>query len=267
LPVHDDLDLLTQAALAAGKLARSFVGQRYEISEKPGNLGPVTDADHAVNDQLCTLLRGARPTYGWLSEETEDGTKRLGESRMFVIDPIDGTRSFIEGGSAWAHALAIVENGVPVAGVVYLPMKNKLYRAAAGLGAQLNGQPIRVAGRGQLQGATMVAAKPNYDARHWQGAVPDVTRVYRPSLAYRLSLVAEGRFDAMMTLRPSWEWDIAAGAVILQQAGAAITDRNGQALRFNNPHPQVNGVVAANPALHANLMGHLRPAAIDTAQG
>jgi myo-inositol-1(or 4)-monophosphatase len=86
-------------------------------------------------------------------------------------------------------------------------------------------------------------------------------------LAYRLSLVAEGRFDAMMTLRPSWEWDIAAGAVILQQAGAAITDRNGQALRFNNPHPQVNGVVAANPALHANLMGQLRPAAIDTAQG
>ena len=68
--MHDDLDLLTQAALAAGKLARSFVGQRYEISEKPGNLGPVTNADHAVNDQLCTLLRGARPTYGWLSEET-----------------------------------------------------------------------------------------------------------------------------------------------------------------------------------------------------
>jgi myo-inositol-1(or 4)-monophosphatase len=203
---------------------------------------------------LLEQLRGARPGYGWLSEETEDTAARLGAERVFIVDPIDGTRSFIEGSDSWAHSLAVAEGGVVIAAVVYLPMRDKLYAAAAGQGATLNGASIRATARADLEGASILAAKPNYAPENWQGGrVPEVARAFRPSLAYRLSLVAEGRFDAMMTLRPSWEWDIAAGDLILREAGAMTSDRRAGPLRFNNAVPMVDGVLAANPVLHGAL--------------
>ncbi len=252
-----DRKLLIEAARAAGEVARGFVGRDLDVTHKPGDAGPVTDADHAVNDTLKRVLRQARPDYGWLSEESEDTGDRMGRKHVFIVDPIDGTRSFIDGSNAWAHALAVVEDGQTVAAAVYLPMKDKLYSAARGHGAFLNGKRIRATGRRDLTGASVVAAKPNFDPMNWRGPVPQMQRTFRPSLAYRLALVAEGRFDAMLTLRPSWEWDIAAGALILDEAGARVTDRMGQDLRFNNAHPQVNGVVAAGPDLHRQLQDRL----------
>lgn len=254
-----DLRLLIDAARHVGKIARGYVGTTFDVEHKPGGLGPVTEADHAVNDALHDTLRAARPDYGWLSEETEDGSDRLTCTRVFVVDPIDGTRSFIEGSDAWAHSLAVVDRGQVAAAVVYLPMKEKLYAARLGGGATLNGAAIQATVRRDMSGASAVAAKPNYDPANWRGPVPDMRRAFRPSLAYRLSLVAEGRYDAMLTLRPSWEWDIAAGALILSEAGAIVTDRQGDALRFNNPHPQVNGVVAAGKDLHDQLLDRLAP--------
>jgi myo-inositol-1(or 4)-monophosphatase len=253
-----DLDLLTAAAKEAGRIATRYSGKTAKTWHKPDDLGPVTEADLAVNDMLHATLGGARPDYGWLSEESEDNETRLTQNKVFIIDPIDGTRSFIEGADTWAHSLAIAENGVVTAAAVYLPLKGKLYSAAAGRGAFLNGAPIKASDRSDLSGATMIAAKPNFHPTNWRGQkVPDVKRAYRPSLAYRLSLVAEGRFDAMLTLRDSWEWDIAAGDLILREAGAITSDKRGAALRFNNPFPQVKGVVAAAPALHADLAGRL----------
>ena len=250
----DDLALLTQAAIDAGKVARTYSGSTAKRWDKPGDLGPVTEADLAVNELLYRDLVAARPGYGWLSEESIDTADRLVRDRVFIIDPIDGTRSFIEGNDTWAHSLAIAEHGQVIAAVVYLPLKGMLYAAADGQGAYLNDAPIRVSGRKGLAGASMLAAKPNYDQRHWPGGVPDVDRHYRPSLAYRLSLVAEGQFDAMLTFRDSWEWDIAAGDLILREAGAVTSTKTGDALAFNNPHPMVGGVVAAGPELHSDLM-------------
>ncbi|MGR3323771.1 MAG: 3'(2'),5'-bisphosphate nucleotidase CysQ [Pseudooceanicola sp.] len=252
-----DLRLLESAAREAGRIALDFAGRAHDRWDKPGGAGPVTEADLAVNEMLERVLREARPDYGWLSEESPDDEARLGREKVFVIDPIDGTRSFIEGGETWAHSLAIVEAGRPVAGVVFLPVKCKLYAAARGLGTRLNDRPVRASARGGVDGATMLAAKPAYDARNWPGGMPRLTRHYRPSLAYRLALVAEGRFDAMLTLRDSWEWDIAAGALLLEEAGARVSDRRGGTLRFNNPHPQVDGVVAAGPGVHGGLMAGL----------
>jgi myo-inositol-1(or 4)-monophosphatase len=253
----DDLELLTQAARDAGRTALQYTGKTAERWDKPDNLGPVTEADIAVDTQLRETLLAARPDYGWLSEETPDDRDRLTHDRVFIVDPIDGTRSFIEGNDTWAHSLAIAEKGIVIAAAVYLPLKGKLYAAARGRGAHLNGRPIRVSTRDRLPGARIIASKPSYDARHWPGGVPEVARHYRPSLAYRLSLVAEGRYDAMLTFRDSWEWDIAAGELILREAGASTSDRQGAPLRFNNPHPQVDGVVAAGPALHDEILGAL----------
>lgn len=254
-----DLELLIRAARAAGEVATGFSGETARRWDKSGGAGPVTEADLAVNDLLAGELLGARPNYGWLSEETEDDPARLGCDTVFIVDPIDGTRSFIEGSRTWAHALAVAHKGVVTAAVVYLPMRGKLYAAAAGQGATLNEAAIRVTERNDMTGATMLAAKPNYAPEHWRGAVPDLARAYRPSLAYRTSLVAEGRFDAMLTLRPTWEWDVAAGDLILREAGAVTSDRAARALRFNNPVPQLNGILAANPALHHEIAAALLP--------
>ncbi len=223
--------------------------------DKGDGAGPVTEADLAVNRLLEDRLRGARPAYGWISEESPP--EETGEDAVFIVDPIDGTRAFVAGERTWAHSLAVVENGVPMAAAVYLPMLDRLYSAAIGLGATLNGVPIRASDRGVLDGATLLASRPALAPEHWQGDVPPLTRVFRPSLAYRICLVAEGRYDAMLTIRETWEWDIAAGALIAAEAGAVVSDAEGAPLRFNNPHPTSHGVLAAGTRLHERIAGRL----------
>lgn len=249
-----DLSLLVRAAREAGTVAQGFLGHDLGIRYKEDDQGPVTKADLAVNAQLERVLRTARPAYGWLSEESADDPHRLGTAATFVVDPIDGTRSFIEGAQTWAHSLAVVEAGTVTAAVVYLPMLDRLYAAALGRGAQLNGTTMTVSDRSDPEGADLLATRPAMEPQHWPGGAPQVTRHHRPSLAYRQGLVAEGRFDGMVTFRPTWEWDIAAGSLILTEAGARVTDARGAPLVFNAPHPQANGMLAANPALHAALL-------------
>lgn len=256
MPEHD-LALLIDAARAAGNIAERHWQRDPEIWDKPGGAGPVTEADLEVDRMLHAELLAARPDYGWLSEETTDTPARLDRERVFVVDPIDGTRSFMAGHRTFAHALAVVERGEVVAGVVYLPMRDKLYSAAQGAGAALNGTALTISATTDVAGATMLAAKPNVDPRHWGGEPAPVSRHFRSSLAYRLALTGEGRFDAMLTLRDSWEWDIAAGCLIVAEAGGRVTDRIGSGLRFNNPSAKTKGVLAANPELHKGLQARL----------
>ncbi|MEQ6249740.1 3'(2'),5'-bisphosphate nucleotidase CysQ [Sulfitobacter sp. HNIBRBA3233] len=255
-----DLPLLIDAARLAAKVSTSFSGTRAERWEKPGDAGPVTEADLAVDRLLRDVLTTARPGYGWLSEESGDATHRSGHERIFIIDPIDGTRSFVEGADTWAHALAVAERGVVTAAVIYLPLRELLYSAALGQGAWLNGVPIRASGIDAFDRATVLAAKPALDGTLWRGgAAPSFKRAYRPSLAYRLGLVAEARFDAMLTLRRSWEWDIAAGALIVEEAGGRCSNRHGAPLLFNNTDPRLDGVVAGGAALHGAMIDALEP--------
>lgn len=255
-----DLALLIDAAREAGRIATGYSGPTAKSWDKADGAGPVTEADLAVNTMLEDRLQTARPDYGWLSEETEDGTARLGKDRVFIVDPIDGTRSFIAGANTWAHALAVAEQGVVIAAVIYLPLLDLMYTAATGTGAFLNGDPIRPSDQPRLNDAEILATQHNLDPSHWSGAVPEFTRSHRPSLAYRMALVAQGRFDGMITLHPCWEWDIAAGDLILREAGAICTDKTGQALKFNNPHPKVNGVVAGGQPVQSQVLSALRPA-------
>ena len=253
MPAHD-LPLLIDAARIAGRIATSFTGRHAQRWDKPDGAGPVTEADLAVNDHLRSTLCLARPDYGWLSEESEDSVHRLNHDRVFIVDPIDGTRSFVEGSNTWAHSIAVAERGEVTAAVVYLPLRDRLYAAAKGKGAWLNDAPLRCAPARPLSKTTILAAKPVLDGQNWQsGTAPAFGRSYRPSLAYRLALVGAGRFDGMLTLRRTWEWDIAAGALIVTEAGGQIGDRKGGTLRFNNADPCLNGVVAASPQVHHGL--------------
>lgn len=251
-----DLALLKEAAKEAGAIASKYFNAAPTIWDKGGGLGPVTEADLAVDAHLRARLTAARPDYGWLSEETADTNARQSTRSQFIVDPIDGTRAFIEGSRDWAHSLAVVTDGVVEAAVVFMPMRKTMYTAHRGNGAALNGQPLRVAPVGDKP--TVLTARPNLEAHHWRdGQTPDLERHFRSSLAYRLCLVAEGKFDSMLTLRASWEWDIAAGALIVTEAGGTVSDRSGAPLKFNNPLPQVDGVIAAHPDVHRMIADRL----------
>ena len=257
MPAPDDLSLLIEAARIAGDIASPFWQAHPKVWEKDDDAGPVTEADLAVDAALHTFLREARPGYGWLSEETADSAERLTRERVFIVDPIDGTRSFIAGEKNWAHSLAIAEAGQITAAVVYLPMRDRLYSAARGQGAYLNGAAISVSARPDTTGATVLTARPNLLSHHWIGGTPEFVHKFRPSLAYRLALVAEGRYDAMITLRPTWEWDVAAGSLILSEAGGASLDGRGHAPLFNQPHPQIPRMIAAGQTLLPKIMERL----------
>lgn len=256
MPVSD-LDLLQEAALRAGDIAVKHWRQSPQTWNKPGHQGPVTEADIAIDTMLRETLCAARPDYGWLSEETEDDATRLTSKRVFIVDPLDGTRAFIDGDRAFAHVLSVVEDGQPIAAVVFLPLLDRMFTATRGGGAALNGDPIRPSQQTEVRGARVLAARPAMQPRFWKGPVPELELHMRPSLAYRQCLVAQGRFDAMLTLRDSWDWDLAAGALILTEAGARVTDRHGAALSFNTPQPHSTGILAAPPALHENLLSIL----------
>lgn len=258
MPAHD-LKLLVDAALIAGRIATSYSGKTAKKWDKPDGSGPVTEADLAVNDMLSATLRPARPHYGWLSEETDDTAQRLSKDKVFILDPIDGTRSYAQAANTWAHSFAVCDRGLITAAVIYLPMLNKMYTAVLGKGAQLNGVPIQVSNQAELTGSSILSTKVNVEPRFWPNGVPDFARNYRPSLAYRLALVAEGKFDAMFTFRPSWEWDIAAGALIVSEAGGTITDQTGCTLIFNQPDCLLNGVVAGGADVHAQALTALQP--------
>ncbi len=252
-----DLDLLIDAARLAGAIALRHWRQSPQVWEKPDGQGPVSAADIEVNEALAAYLRSFRPDYGWLSEESQDSPARLATESQFILDPIDGTRAFLQGDSAFSHALAVVKNGQVTAGVVYLPAQDKLYAATAQGPATLNGVEIKASTRQTSIDARVLTGKATLSPEHWPGGVPPISRHFRASLAWRLCLVAEGAFDATLTLRPSWEWDIAAGALIATRAGARVTDRTGAPLRFNAADPRSAGVIVAPPGLHTELIARL----------
>jgi len=259
LPARD-LALLTDAAREAGRIAMRYWRRDPQVWDKGGEHGPVTEADLAVNEMLQSRLLAARPDYGWLSEETPDSVDRLAADTVFIIDPIDGTRAFVAGEETWAHSLAVARKGKVLAGVVYLPAIDRIYVASETSAPLRDGVVIRASGRERLEGSNILTTKANMAPEKWPGGVPEITRSFRASLAYRMCLAAEGRFDGMLTLRDAWEWDIAAGSLIAEKAGAVVTDRMGKALRFNTRSALAEGVLALPPNLHAEAMARLAAA-------
>lgn len=259
MPVPD-LELLQQAAHEAGEIALRYWRQDPQAWDKGGSAGPVSEADLAVNAHLERLLRAARPDYGWLSEESVDGPERLDAHHCFIIDPIDGTRAFLDGQAGFSHSLAIASGDRITAAVVHLPASAMTYSATAGGAALLNGAVIRAQDR-DLDGATVLTGKPSLEPAFWRGVAPPVRRELRPSLAWRLCLVAEGRFDAALSTRAAWEWDIAAGSLIAERAGCLATEMSGRALGFNSARALADGLVVAAPRLHGQMIQGLSPVA------
>ncbi len=252
-----DLTLIANAARAGGAVAMRYWKANPQVWEKPG-LGPVTEADLAVNDLLAQHLRAARPSYGWLSEETTDSADRLDSEYVFIIDPIDGTRAFIAGERHFAVSIGVAQNGRIIAGAVYMPALDRLYTACETGPALMNGQPVHASTRPGLDGANILMSKGFLAPDHWHNPPIDLKRSFRSSIAYRLCLIAEGAYDGMISTRDAWEWDIAAGSLIAARAGAAVSDRHGQPLPFNAPGAKTPGIFAAAPMVHCGILRDLK---------
>ncbi|WP_374763247.1 3'(2'),5'-bisphosphate nucleotidase CysQ [Yunchengibacter salinarum] len=256
-----DAQVLADAAQEAAELAMSYFRGGVTAWEKRAG-DPVSDADMAVDSLLKERLTGARPGYGWLSEETEDAPDRLRCGRLWIVDPIDGTRAFLRGGTDWGVSLALVQDGVPVLAIMAAPARNALYSARLGRGATCNGTPIRVSGQDRLNEARMIGDPDAFRSRRlWPKPWPAAMTTHAiNSMALRLCLVADGESDCCVTLRPKNDWDVAAADLILREAGGAITTGEGAPLTYNARKPLHAHIVAGTPALMPALMNRVDPA-------
>jgi myo-inositol-1(or 4)-monophosphatase len=251
------LAVLAEATAAAGDIAlRYFQATGTRSWTKGPAKSPVTEADVAVDTFLHQRLLGVAPHYGWLSEETRDSTDRLSRRRLWIVDPIDGTRSFIAGGVDWSISAALVEDGRPIAAALYVPVSRELFLARAGGGATLDGRPIRAGDRADPAGARMAGPKQGYPAvtRLMEQAAA-VERVR--SLALRIARVAQGTLDAAFASAGGNDWDLAAAALLVGEAGGRLTTHAGAELQFNRPKPLHGALVASGAALHDKLLACL----------
>ena len=251
----EDLALITEAVLAAGKIAKdAFNANDSKVWDKSNN-SPVTDADIAVNDYLLKTLCQARPGYGWLSEETKDDYSRHACPRTFVVDPIDGTRAFIDRTANFAVSVAIIEGGKSIAGAVFNPLKDEMYTATLGGGAKLNGVAISARDSDSVQGIKMVGYARKFRRLGW----PDMDCHVVNSMAYRMVLVACGQADATVAFTPKSDWDVAAAQLIASEAGATVTNLHGSAPSYDGETTSGLGIICAGKTLHALLLARVTP--------
>lgn len=251
---------MVQAVRDAGAIARKFYRGSYRTWSK-GKGQPVTDCDIAVDTFLRQRLSAARPSYGWLSEETECDSERLEKECTFVVDPIDGTVAFLKGRPYFTICAATVCNGEVLAGAVYNPVTGECFTALKGKGAKLNGKPIHVSARKELEGCRMLGPKTTFD--HPPSSIapsdpwPPMHVETRNSVAYRLALVACGTFDAAVALSAKHDWDLAAAGLIVQEAGGCVTTHTGAGFCYNGKTPVQPSVVAAGPLLYPQIIARV----------
>ncbi|GAB4225895.1 MAG: 3'(2'),5'-bisphosphate nucleotidase CysQ [Methyloligellaceae bacterium] len=258
-PEVRDAELLEAAVREAGELALSYFGRSPEWSRKADG-SRVSEADLAVDAALRDRLISVRPGYGWLSEESEDSEERLARDRVWVVDPIDGTTAFLEEREEWTIAAALVTGGRPVLAAVFNPVSGEFFSARAGHGTLLNGARVRVSARASLAGCRLAASPGLFRRKIWAEPWPEVNAQWVNSIAYRLALVAAGKYDGTLSLSPKHDWDLAAAELLVQEAGGRISTHAGGGFTYNARCPIQTSVIAAGPSLYPELLRRSRSA-------
>jgi myo-inositol-1(or 4)-monophosphatase len=241
-----------RAARAAGEIIRSFYEQTYTVAEK-GYDSPVTPADLQANRKIHEILQESFPDYGWLSEETVDSPERLSCPRVWVVDPMDGTKEFVQKIPEFSVSVALVEDGRPLIGVSYNPIRDQLFFAVRGQGVFQDGKQVYVSTTSSLTGATVLASRSEHKRGEWEQFKSLFRVIPTGSAAYKFALVAAGKADATFTLVPKNEWDICAGALLVEEGGGKVTDLDGRPITFNHPKTLLRGVVVSNGFLHQQI--------------
>jgi myo-inositol-1(or 4)-monophosphatase len=262
---HADILRRIQSALdAAREVFSRFTLGAIEAEYKAGH-DPVTEADMAVDAVLRQEL--LRDGEGWLSEESVDDPSRLERERVWIVDPLDGTREFVAGVPEFCVSIALVENGIPVAGGICNPVTDEVFLGALESGVTYNGEPAHASQRSTLDGAVVLASRSEIKRGEWK-RFQDKKLNIRPmgSVAYKLALVSAGLADATFTLTPKHEWDVAGGAALVASAGGFVSTLQASALHCNNKSPLLSGLLACGPALRDELLalvGERLPAGSD----
>ena len=242
-----ELNIAKEAALDAGGIIMSYYKADYEIKEK-GYHNPVTTADHEADSRLKEILIGAYPNYGWLSEETVDSPARLQMERVWVVDPLDGTKEFIEGIPNFVVSVALVENGEPIVGILYNPVTEELFTASKGSGAFLNGESIHCSTKENVSDMVILNSRSETRRGLWNpfdGTFGELRAI--GSVAYKLGLTGAGKADIFASLRPKNEWDICAGNCIINEAGGKLIDLHGNPRLYNQESTLIEpGLIAGN---------------------
>ena len=243
-------DTLREASTIALKTFRGEVRSWIK-----GHDSPLSDADIAVDNFLREKL--SRPDIGWLSEESADDLTRLHSERIFIVDPIDGTRSYLAGREDWSICAALIERGRPVAAVVYAPVLGDMYVASADSGATRNDARIHATDGASLNGARIAGPQHHLEriAKMAPGIVP-IPKIH--SLALRLARVAGGQIDAAIASVNARDWDLAAADLLVHEAGGAMTGVSGEPLVYNLHNPVHGALIAAGRARHETLIRLVR---------
>jgi myo-inositol-1(or 4)-monophosphatase len=251
IDLSEVLQRAQNAVGAAGELALEHWKRGPRFWRKADG-SPVSEADIAVDRLLHELLLERDKHTGWLSEEGDDRPDRLARSHVWIVDPIDGTRAFLDGGLDWSIALALAAHGRPIVAVVSCPARGQTFTASLGQGAFRDGVRLRMPDGISLKNAKIIAnrtASARLGKQYEQG-------VSLP-LSLRLCRVAESQFDATLALAPKHEWDLAAGDLIVHESGGRVSAIDGSIYRFNQSPPQQQGLIAAAPHLHGEILNAL----------
>jgi myo-inositol-1(or 4)-monophosphatase len=253
-------DILKRIEAAIGD-ARSifarFTPGAIDAEFKAGH-DPVTEADRAIDAVLRQNL--LRDGEGWLSEESVDDFSRLEKARVWVVDPLDGTREFVKGIPEFCVSIAYVENGCPVAGGIHNPATNETFVGAIDTGVIYNGHLAAPSQRNELKGAVTLASRSEVKRGEWKPFENGPLQIRAlGSVAYKLALVAAGLADITFTLTPKNEWDVAAGAALVLSSGGFLGTLNGSTFRANNRNPLLSGLIACGPNLREELLKLLQP--------
>jgi myo-inositol-1(or 4)-monophosphatase len=250
---YSDILARIQAALDAARVVFGrFTPGAIETEYKIGH-DPVTEADRAIDAVLRQNL--LRDGEGWLSEESADDLSRLDKRHVWVVDPLDGTREFVQGIPEFCVSIGFVSDGLPVAGGICNPATNETIIGAVDSGVLYNGKPVLSSQRSELKGSLILASRSEVKRGEWQ-QFQDGGYQIRPmgSVAYKLGLVSAGLADITFTLTPKHEWDVAAGAALVQSAGGFVATLENTPLRCNNRNPLLSGLLASGPSLKAALL-------------
>jgi myo-inositol-1(or 4)-monophosphatase len=253
-----ELDVAVGAVREAGAVIRSLYGTALPVFEK-GDRGssPLTEADTRANEIIQRRVMAAFPEDGWLSEESRDSPARLGKRRVWIVDPLDGTKEFVQQIPEFAVCLALAEDGRPIVGVTHNPITGELYTATPTGGASRDGERIAVSSTERLADAVLLASRSESERGEWDRFRGRFTIELSGSVAYKLALVAAGRADATFTLTPKNEWDVCSSVCLIESAGGRVTDLAGAPLRFNQQTTMLSGLVASNGRLHEQILAAL----------
>lgn len=257
--LQHELDVAIAAAREAGAIIKRYYDIPIETVAKSDKGGGreenwLTQADSESDALLKERLLTAFPNDGWLSEETRDSPERLTKARAWIVDPLDGTREFTLRVPEFCVCVALTEGGKPVVAVEYNPATDRMYAARLGAGTTLNGKPVRVSTQARVQDAVVMASRSEDKRGEWDPFKAHCKVALTGSVAFKLAELATGNGDATFTLTPKNEWDICAGALLVEEAGGKVTGLDGKPLVFNQANPLRPGMIASNRVLHDGLM-------------